>query len=205
MIDVKEKVDYIKVEPIIIYPPCILAEKKQDCFNCKLFKINKCKSPRSLCAKEYHGHKKGCPNYGKYDLCPPNAPMFDEIFDMSKDVYLIHYAYDIKSHMEKMKNKHPHWTDRQLRNVLYWQGTAKKFHRAEIKKFLDKYGHLGYEVATPEALGVDVTKTLEKVGIILEWPPMNYSYRIAFAGIPKEGKSLKDYERNKNNKLTNFN
>ena len=202
---VKEKGNYLKVDPVIIYPKCILAGKKQDCFNCAIFKAGKCDSPRSFCAREYPGHKKGCPNYGKYSLCPPNAPMFDQIFDMTKDIYLIYYQYDIKSHLQKMKAKHPHWTDRQLRNVLYWQGTAKKYHRGEIKKFLEIYGHLGYEVATPEALGVDVTATLAKVGIILEWPPMNYSYRVAFAGIPKPGQSLKTLEKNIHNKLTNFN
>lgn len=204
MIEVKEKFKYLKVKPVIIYPKCILAGRKQDCFNCGLFKTKKCNSPRSFCAREYPGHKKGCPNYGKYNLCPPDAPMFDEIFDMDKDIFLIYFSYDIKSHLQKMKTRHPNWTERQLRNVLYWQGTAKKLHKEEIKEFLTEYGHLGYEVITPEALGVDVTKTLEKVGINLEWPPMNYSYRIAFAGIPKKGKSIKGLEKNKNNKLTNF-
>jgi hypothetical protein len=131
--------------------------------------------------------------------------MFDEVFDISKPVYLVYYKYDIKSHMEKMKKRHPHWSERQLRNVLYWQGTAKKMHRLEMDKFRLKYGHLGYELATPEALGVDVTKTLAMAGINLEWPPRNFSYRVAFAAIPKPGKSIKDYETNKNNKLTNFN
>ena len=205
MIDTKEETTYLKVEPIIIYPTCLKIGKKQDCFNCALFKNNKCTSPRSLCARAYPGHKKGCPNYGKYDLCPPNAPMFDEIFDMSKDIYLIYYVFDFKTHLEKMRRKHPSWTDRQLRNVLYWQGSAKKGHKEEIKQFMSVYGHLGYEVVTPEALGVDVTASLKSVGISLEWPPVNYSYRIAFAGIPKKGKTLKNLEKKKSNRLTNLN
>ena len=104
-----------------------------------------------------------------------------------------------------MKEKHPHWSDRQLRNVLYWQGTAKKLHREKIRGFLKEYEHLGYEVVTPEALGVDVTRTLANVGITLEWPPINKSYRIAFAAIPKPGKTIKGLEKNKRNKLTNLN
>ena len=195
--------EYIKIKPVIIYPTCIKSGKRQDCFKCVIFKKNLCKSPRSLCAKEYIGHKKGCPNYGKYDLCPPNAPMFDEVFDMNKDIYLIYYKFDIKTHMEKMKKNHPDWTDRQLRNVLYWQGTAKKHHKEEIKRFLSI--HPDYEVAVPEAMGIDVNKTLDNVGIELEWPPINYSYRIALAGITKEGKSLKNYESCKSNHITNLN
>jgi predicted metal-binding protein len=195
---------YIKVNPVIIYPICIKLGQNQDCFNCRYQKSNVCKSPKSLCVKPYHGHKKGCPNYGKYTLCPPDAPMFDEIFDMTKDIYCVYYAYDIKSHMEKMKKKHPDWSDRQLRNVLYWQGTAKKLHREKIKEFLKEYEPLGYEVISPEATGVDATKTLENAGIILEWPPKNKSYRIAFAGVPKLGKSLKNLPKDRNNSLTSF-
>ena len=201
--ETQQKIEgFVKVKPIIIYPPCLKAGKKQDCYNCK---ISKCPSPRGWCVRFYHGHPKGCPNYGKYGLCPPNAPMFDEIFDMNKDIYLIYIAYDLGAHMDKMKKRHPNWSERQLRNVLYWQPAAKKMHRDKIKDFLDKYAYLGFEVSTPEALGVDVTKTLGEIGIYLDWPPQKYTYRIAFAGIPSPGKSIKKWEENKHNKLTNIN
>jgi len=198
------KTKYLKVDPIIIYPACIKTAKKQDCFNCEIFKRDLCKSPRGMCAKKYPLHPKGCPNYGKYATCPPNAPMFDEIFDMNKDIYLIYYRFDIGTHIEKMKKRHPNWSERQLRSVLYWQGTAKKGHKEEIRKFMNEYEELGYEVCVPEGYGVDVTKTLANIGIILEWPPMKYSYRIAFAGIPKKGKSLKDIKKENPNALTNL-
>ncbi len=188
------------IKPIIITPNCIKNGRKQDCFNCGLFKIGKCDSPRSKCAKQYEGHKKGCPNYGKKSMCPPNIPMFDEVFDVEKDIYCIYYAYNIKKHMDNMKEKHPNWTDRQLRNVLYWQGTAKKEHKKIVNEFLKD--HTEYEVIAPEAMGIDVTGSVKTIGIDLEWLPVNKSYRIAFAAIPKKGKSIKDYVDDKYNSLT---
>lgn len=177
---------YQKVKPIIIYPKCLKEGRKQDCFNCDLFKSNKCISPRSLCVKAYPGHKKGCPNYGKLDLCPPNVGMIEQIYDLTKDIYCIYIAFDLASHVKKMKQKHPNWNDRQLRNLLYWQGTAKKMLREEVKKFLSEYESLGYKViSSPEAMGVDVTKTLKQIGIILEWSPVNKVYKVTFAGVPK--------------------
>lgn len=194
---------WFKVEPVVIVPNCIKSGRKQDCFNCGLQKANLCDSPRAWCVKSYHGHKKGCPNYGKNEMCPPNCPMFNEIYDMNKDIYAIIYEYDIKSHMEKMKEKHPHWTDLQLRNVLYWQGTAKKEHKKVVQEFLEEYREKGYEIIAPEPMGIDVNKTLEKVGIKLEWPPENISMRVAIAAIPLEGKSITNYcSKEKNNDLT---
>jgi len=38
----------------------------------------------------------------------------------------------------------------------------------------------------PEAMGVNVTETMKRVGIELEWPPVNVAYQIALAGIFKK-------------------
>lgn len=35
------------------------------------------------------------------------------------------------------------------------------------------------------AMGVNVTETIEKIGIKLEWPPVDTTYQIALAGIKK--------------------
>lgn len=191
-----------KIKPIIIKPACYLKGRKQDCPNCDLFKKDICKSPKGLCHKPYPNHPKGCPNYGKHSMCPPHNLIFDDIFDMEKDIYVIYYAFDIGNHMKKMKEKHPKWSDRQLRNVLYWQGTAKKEHRKIVKEFLDK--NPNYEAVVPETLAVDVNKTMKQIGIILKWPPTKYSYRIAIAAIPEAGKTLKNIEQNKHNTLTCF-
>jgi hypothetical protein len=177
--------NYIEVVPVIEYPLCIKMGKKQNCFECNLQNIGICTSPRSHCTKHYKNHKKGCPNYGKRADCPPLAPMFDEVFDISKPIYAIFSKYDLYSHIQKMRKKHPQWTEAQLLNVLYWQGTARKLLKECIVSFDNEFRSLGYySTISPEAMGVNVTKTLESVGIILEWPARRIVYKVAMAGIP---------------------
>lgn len=179
--------EFLVVNPIIIYPVCMLNGIPQNCFSCAIYKNKGCISPRGLCVREYKNHKKGCPNYGKKRGCPPNVPMFDEVFDLNKDIYLISIKYDLGRHIKLMQKKHPLWTETQLKNVLYWQGTAKKQLRERIKEFIKNYREEGYYVTTtPEAMGVDVTRTLKLVGIDLEWPAKETVYKIALAGIPQD-------------------
>jgi len=175
----------MQVDPIIIHPHCYKAGNKQDCFNCDLHVRVTCRSPRGLCIKIYPNHKNGCPNYNKNGhLCPPNAPIFDAIFDLSKPVYAIYNIFDFKSHVERMRGRHPQWSQRQLECCLYWQGSARKELRKRINIFKAMYTE--YVVTTiPEGMGVNVTKTMKNVGIEIEWPPHNVTYQIAFAGQPK--------------------
>ena len=182
---------FVEVTPVITYPPCLKAGEKQDCFNCKLREKGGCGSPRAMCILPYKNHKKGCPNYGKKPDCPPHVPMFDQIFDLSKPIYAIFSTYDLLSHTEKMKIKHPHWTETQQLNVLYWQGTARKSLKENIEKFNKIDREKGYYSTTsPEAMGVNVTQTLENAGIKLEWPARKTVYKVAFAGVPLNDKHL---------------
>lgn len=182
---------YLEVNPVIVYPPCLKAGKIQDCFHCNLQKSGGCGSPRAMCVLPYKNHKKGCPNYGKKKDCPPFVPMFDQIFDISKPIYAIFSTYDLWSHTEKMKEKHSQWTETQRLNVLYWQGTARKILKENIAKFNLKFRKSGYYSTTsPEAMGVNVTETLKKAGINLEWPARKIVYKVAFAGIPLDKKFL---------------
>ncbi len=182
---------YTLVDPIIVYPACIKAGLKQDCFNCAIGKAGKCLSSRSLCTREYKNHKHGCPNYGKRPDCPPDAPMFDEVFDIKQPIYAIFCTFDLEQHVKKMREKHPQWTEAQLSNVLYWQGTARKHLRDNINSFVANYREEGYYVTTsPEAMGVNVTETLKRAGITLEWPAKEVVYKVAMAGIPKSDKYL---------------
>jgi len=172
----------IQIEPIIIYPQCYKSGEPQDCYKCELYKKELCASPRGLCARKYHGHRKGCPGYGTAG-CSPNIPMFDEYFDLSKPAYAIYNTFDFKSHVEKMRERHPHWTDRQCENMLYWQGTAKKGLREKLKIFNELYQEKGYEATIkPEGMGVNVFETLKNAGVMLEWPPVNVVYKVAMAG-----------------------
>lgn len=138
-------------------------------------------SIRELCTKPYPLHPKGCPNVGKCDRCPPTAPLFDKVFDLGQPVYAVINQFDLAGHMAKMAIRNPHWSDRQLRCVLYWQGTARKQLRSRIISALISLP--GYSATScPEGQGVDVTATLAATGVWLEWPPVNIVRQVAFLG-----------------------
>lgn len=137
-----------------------------------------------MCTRAYPGHPRGCPNFGSRDTCPPRAKLLSDVFDLTKPCYCIINKFDLKSHVSRMRALHPEWSARQLVCCLYWQGTA----RVQLKAKIDEFERLypGYTVTrSPEAMGLDVTKTLANVGIKLEWPPKAIAYQVAFAGVPR--------------------
>ena len=139
-----------------------------------------------LCLRPYPNHKKGCPNFGKKKDCPPGVPKFDIVYDLSKPIYAIYNGFDFKGHVDRMREKHPDWSRRQLECCLYWQGTARK----QLKQLIEEYENprpkgMFFITTTPEAMGVNVTKTMRNAGVVLEWPPVNVVYQIAIAGILK--------------------
>jgi len=141
-------------------------------------------SVRDLCYKPYPNHPKGCPNFNQRNTCPPMALYWKHIIDISQPIYAIINKFDFKYHVKSMKEKHPDWTELQLKCCLYWQGKARKQLKNKIKEFSKNFPH--YSIFTcPEAMGVDVTATMKLIGIELEWPPINYTYQIAFAAIKK--------------------
>ena len=139
-----------------------------------------------LCLRPYPNHRNGCPNYGTKKDCPPGVPIFDSFYDLSKPVYAIYNKFDFKGHVDRMREKHPDWSQRQLECCLYWQGTARKQLRELIEEF-EKLSPKGMYSITivPEAMGVNVTKTMRNAGVVLEWPPVNVAYQIALAGVLK--------------------
>jgi hypothetical protein len=178
---------FIQVKPIVVYPKCYIKGDVQDCLDCELQRKNICCSPFGKCMAKYPGRKNGCPNYGKKANCPPNLPPLDEIFDMEQPIYAIYTVFDLKSHADRMKVKHPNWTEKQCRCSLYWQGTAKKQMKEKSSDFMKQHKELGYVlIEAPETFGVDVTNTMKEVGVILEWPAINNVYRIHFAGILRD-------------------
>jgi predicted metal-binding protein len=138
---------------------------------------------RGLCVRPYPGHKRGCPNFGKYPDCPPAAPKFFDYFDEAEPVYAIVHEFNLAGHRERMLEKHPKWSIAQAECCLYWQGKARRMLQEGISYFLEEE-HPGYEVTIrPEAMGVNVTETLRRAGIELEWPPKNIVRQVALAGI----------------------
>lgn len=136
---------------------------------------------RELCWRPYHNHPKGCPNYGKRPSCPPAAKLLPELIHVDRPIYAIWTRFNLAKHVKKLGQKHPDWSSRQLRCCLYWQGTARKKLREEIAAF--KYCHTGLRILMcPEANGVNVTATMQSIGITLLWPPIKWAYQVVLAG-----------------------
>ena len=118
------------------------------------------------CTLPYPNHKKGCPNYGKRDTCPPKAPKFE---DITKPPYFaVWVTFNLKEHARRMKEKHPKWSERQCRCVLYWQNTVRKRLKElsyMVKEIYEKeYGEL-IVLEIPEANGINVFKLSKNLPI----------------------------------------
>lgn len=137
---------------------------------------------RGLCVKPYPGHRKGCPNFGVKEGCPPHASLISEVFDLTAPCFCIVNTFDLSAHKSKMRLAHPDWSNSQLMCCLYWQGTARKALEGIITEF--RKTHNGCKVTRcPEAMGLNVTATLASVGVFMEWPPVTKTLQVAFAGM----------------------
>jgi len=145
---------------------------------------------QTLCLRPYANHKKGCPNYNYKEGCPPNAQMFDSVCDIKKPIFAICEAFDFRGHVKRMKEKHPKWSQRQLECCLYWQGGVRKRLKIRMEVFhgamMGLNGRDYFLTDVPEAMGVNVTETMRRVGIELEWPPVDVAYKIAMAGVRRK-------------------
>ncbi len=136
---------------------------------------------RQLCQRPYYGHPRGCPNWGKRDSCPPAAWNLYDVFLQDREFFIIWNRFDLGFHRERMKELHPKWTERQLLCCLYWQPRARKQLRHVVARFQKEHPTCFIQFC-PEALGVNVTETMRRIGIKLEWPPITKAYQVAIAG-----------------------
>lgn len=115
------------------------------------------------CATPYPGHPHGCPNLKTE--CIQDRPDFLSIAQ-DYNWYAITERFNLKDHAAKMKVKYPDWSERQCRNPLYWQGGVRK-------RLREKCDAWGWDILldVPEACGIDVFRTMEKVGVHLERKP----------------------------------
>lgn len=118
------------------------------------------------CRIPYPGHKHGCPKYGKPG-CPPEAPRIESVIDMSRPMFFVHSEFSLWRHMAIMKAWHPLWSQRQLRNVLYWQNTSRKQLRDRVTQIRREVG-TAVALYCPEGHGVNVYATALKNGLRLE-------------------------------------
>lgn len=138
------------------------------------------------CRLAYPGHPKGCPNYNKKKICPPQAPQIADYFDIKRPMYFVHSEFDLKSHSEAMKIKHPDWSERQCKCLLYWQSRSRKQmkERTELAIRLLRTDKL---TAIPEAMGVNVFATALLSGLKMDRTrAINTSRHITMIGYSKQ-------------------
>jgi len=119
------------------------------------------------CQLPYPGHPKGCPKYGNDKMCPPRAPRVEDFFDLNRKLWLVHSEFNLGNHILKMEKKHPNWTLRQCKCVLYWQPTSRDQLDQRILEGLFHTGAMA-SATVPEAMGVNVYATTRLSGLKLE-------------------------------------
>ena len=126
------------------------------------------------CCLPYPGHPKGCPQFPK---CPALQVDFLEVKDCYDWVAVIE-DFNLKSYADERKKLHPEYSERQARNLLYWQGGV----RSRLKKKAYSIpGALVLEI--PEASGINVFETMDLVGLHLMRNP-DIVHKIMFVGVP---------------------
>lgn len=146
-------------------------------FIIKLKDVVICPEVQNWCRLPYTTHKNGCMYYGKRDSCPPKAFLLNKI---SKAPYtLVAIKFNLEKHIQKLKRKHPNWSDKQARCVWYFQGTLNKRVREECERIADKDSIIFYR---PEAHGVNVFETCRRIGLRLKRNPQKIVWKIGIIG-----------------------
>lgn len=136
---------------------------------------------KAWCEFPYPGHKDGCPNYGK--TCP--LPRVETYFDLSQPHWFAIVRFDLHSHVVRMSEMHPKWSDRQCRCVLYWQNKVKgRLDRLCQCWIWDRNEDLIWH-KIPEAMGINVILTMKKIGQPIEIKPKIEVCKIAMIGTQK--------------------
>lgn len=144
------------------------------------------KGARNWCKLPYPNHPKGCPNYGRRINCPPQAPHIENVYDFLQPCWFVIVDFDLKAQAERMKRKHLNWTDRQCRCLLYWQGGVNKRLRQEaIIEARKRKAHISM---VPEAMGIDIIKTLQNLGVPIKQRPTSIVYKAALLWLAGKGK-----------------
>uniref|UniRef100_A0A6M3X5Z6 Uncharacterized protein n=1 Tax=viral metagenome TaxID=1070528 RepID=A0A6M3X5Z6_9ZZZZ len=117
------------------------------------------------CMAPYPNHPKGCPNF---PTCCESRSDFKEFQGYAW--FAVIQEFDLKAHAERMKEKHPGWSERQARCVLYWQNSLRKRLREEAQRFaVPLTGDIILDI--PEACGVNLFATMAKHGVFLKANP----------------------------------
>ncbi len=131
---------------------------------------------RDYCALPYPGHPEGCPHFGKRKECPPSAPLVKDFIDLSKPHYFMVADCDFSARVEEPRkgSKDTMW---------YWNEYVEPILCEYIKEFQKEHPGTVFTLH-PSAVGVDVFKTAQNVGISLESTIEEKFCRIALTGYP---------------------
>lgn len=124
---------------------------------------------KRFCFMKYPGHPHGCPcAHGRcWGDGKAQIPLTESI-DVSRPIYIVFNEFNLEEHARSMKLKHPHWSDRQCRNLLYWQNTSIAGLKIRIKE-AKKVIHPVPEIqSTGEGYGVNVYATCLRSGLKLD-------------------------------------
>lgn len=121
------------------------------------------------CGLPYPRHPKGCPNFQKPERkrCPYNTVYIEKYLDKKKPLYLVRSDFNLSAYVKIMRDKHPTWTERQLRNVLYWQQGPKGVLKRRAMELAHKVG-ANLVVTAGEAVGINLYATCARAGWRLE-------------------------------------
>lgn len=138
---------------------------------------------REWCKLAYPGHPKGCPNYGKLKECPPAVKPVGEVFDLSRMHWFVTVEFDLEAQTKRMAELHKNWTQKQCRNLLYWQKGVNADLEVEVREFIN-FAQLAFTLK-PEAMGVNVIQTARNLGVPIETKPVKKVFKIALVGYPR--------------------
>ncbi|MGI6484602.1 MAG: hypothetical protein ACOX0R_03195 [Candidatus Dojkabacteria bacterium] len=144
----------------------------------------------SLCVQPCYNYKRGCPNFGKKEGCPPNLKHISEEYDMNS-IHILLLKFPFGEYFAQRKEVHPDWTDRALINPRHWQNHLKACLNREWENIKDDYPEHTF-IQNPEGQGVNIVETLEGYEIEMEWSASDESgeivsvaenlYRVAMIG-----------------------
>lgn len=139
-----------------------------------------------LCKHPYHGHPKGC------SFCNKKRYWYD-VQDPKQEIWALYFSMNLEPLWSKLRNRWPKWTETQVQNVRYWGATKKKLLRELEAEFLEGHpgpwaralnrapGHITY------TFGIHYNKTMEQIGVYLQWPPEPHPITVQFLGRPING------------------
>lgn len=144
----------------------------------KLYIDNRC---GVWCKLPYPDHPHGCPNYGQRNYCPPYAPEIGIFLNLYLPHWFLITEFDLQSHVEAFAIKHPSWSKRRLKCVLYWQNKVRSIQREQIADFRTRHPGTIF-TQLPEAMDVNVLRTLQSLKIDFETKPEKKVLKVALIG-----------------------